>query len=85
MSAYQLVWFRQDLRIVDHSALWHARQTGPCIALVTLSPVQWRQHDDAMIKIDLYLRQLKVLKEQLKQLNIPIIIQTIPLWKEVFA
>ncbi len=83
MSAYQLVWFRQDLRIVDHSALWHARQTGPCIALVTLSPVQWRQHDDAVIKIDLYLRQLKVLKEQLKQLNIPIIIKTIPLWKEV--
>jgi deoxyribodipyrimidine photo-lyase len=21
---YQLIWFRQDLRIHDHAALWHA-------------------------------------------------------------
>ncbi|KAA5556989.1 deoxyribodipyrimidine photo-lyase, partial [Pseudomonas aeruginosa] len=23
-NAYQLIWFRQDLRIHDHAALWHA-------------------------------------------------------------
>ncbi|MFN7707485.1 MAG: deoxyribodipyrimidine photo-lyase, partial [Sphingobacteriia bacterium] len=23
-----LVWFRYDLRVADHPALWHAAQTG---------------------------------------------------------
>ncbi len=27
----QLVWFRNDLRIQDHSALYFAQQNGPCI------------------------------------------------------
>lgn len=27
----QLVWFRQDLRLQDHTALWHARQSGPTV------------------------------------------------------
>ncbi len=33
---YQLIWFRQDLRIHDHAALWRATQTGACIAIVLL-------------------------------------------------
>ncbi|MEB3767799.1 deoxyribodipyrimidine photo-lyase [Acinetobacter sp. MD2] len=78
-----LIWFRQDLRIADNAALWHATQHAECIAYVVLSPEQWRIHDDAPIKIDLYLRQLQQLKQQLEQLNIPLIIQTIPLWKNV--
>ena len=52
----QLLWFRQDLRIQDHTALWHAAQSCPVIALVILSPEQWRMHDDAPIKLDFYLR-----------------------------
>ena len=51
-SDYQLIWFRQDLRIHDHAALWHATQTGRTVALVILSPEQWQLHDDAPIKID---------------------------------
>ena len=81
--SYQLIWFRQDLRIHDHTALWHATQAGQCIALVILSPEQWQQHDDAPIKIEFYLRQLQQLKQQLNTLNIPLIIQHIPLWKDV--
>ncbi|MDM1247190.1 deoxyribodipyrimidine photo-lyase [Acinetobacter sp. R933-2] len=79
----QLVWFRQDLRITDHAALWHASQTGKCIALVMISIAQWQQHDDAACKISLYLRQIETLKRQLAQLNIPLIIQDVPLWKDV--
>ena len=48
----QLIWFRQDLRIQDHTALWHATQAGPCIALVIISPEQWALHNDAAVKID---------------------------------
>lgn len=79
----QFIWFRQDLRIHDHAALWHATQAGPCIALVIISPEQWALHNDAAVKIDFYLRQLQALKTQLKNLNIPLVIRHIPFWKDV--
>ncbi|MEB6480524.1 cryptochrome/photolyase family protein [Acinetobacter vivianii] len=82
-TAYQLIWFRQDLRIQDHAALWHATQAGPTIAVVILSPEQWQLHDDAPIKTEFYLRQLQSLKDKLASLNIPLLIHTIPLWKDV--
>ena len=81
----QLIWFRQDLRIHDHAALWHATQQGPCFALVVLSPEQWKLHQDARIKIDFYLRRLIILKQQLAQLNIPLIILNVPLWQDLPA
>ncbi|ANF80783.1 hypothetical protein A3K93_00290 [Acinetobacter sp. NCu2D-2] len=79
----QLVWFRQDLRIHDHSALFFAAQHGLCIGVVFLTPEQWRLHQDADIKIDLYLRRLKVLKTQLAELNIPLLILEEPLWQHI--
>ncbi|OEC89745.1 deoxyribodipyrimidine photo-lyase [Acinetobacter sp. YK3] len=82
-TAYQLIWFRQDLRIQDHAALWHATQAGPTIAVVILSPEQWQLHDDAPIKTEFYLRQLQSLKDELASLNIPLLIHTIPVWKDV--
>ena len=51
----QLIWFRQDLRIQDHAALWHATQAGSCVAFVAISFGQWALHDDAAVKIDFYL------------------------------
>ncbi len=85
MSAYQLIWFRQDLRIQDHAALWHAQQAGPCIALVILSPEQSCLHDDAPIKLDFYLRQLVELKQQLNALNIPLLIETVNRYENIPA
>lgn len=82
-NANQLIWFRQDLRVRDHAALWHACQQGACIGLIILSPEQWKMHDDAPIKINFYLRQLQSLKLELEQLNIPLIIQVIPYWKDI--
>ncbi|MGV2453406.1 cryptochrome/photolyase family protein [Acinetobacter seifertii] len=82
-NAYQLIWFRQDLRVRDHAALWHACQQGNSIALVILWPDQWKQHDDAPIKISFYLRQLKKLQEELAALHIPLVIQVIPYWKDI--
>jgi deoxyribodipyrimidine photo-lyase len=79
----QLIWFRQDLRVRDHAALWHACQQGPSIGLIILSPEQWKIHHDAPIKINFYLRQLQQLKKELEHLNIPLIIQVIPHWKNI--
>ncbi|WP_312080292.1 deoxyribodipyrimidine photo-lyase [Acinetobacter schindleri] len=78
-----LIWFRNDLRLHDHAALWHAAQSRQCLALVILSPEQWQLHQDAPIKIDFYLRRLKILKQQLEALNIPLLILNIPLWKDI--
>ncbi len=83
MQNYNLVWFRQDLRISDHTALWHASQAGACIGVVILSPQQYRLHHDAPIKIDFYLRQLNALKDELAQLNIPLIVQITPSWADI--
>lgn len=79
----QLIWFRQDLRIHDQSALWFATQAGPTCAIVYLSIEQWKVHHDAPIKIDFYLRQLKTLKKTLESLNIPLIIRKIPYWCDI--
>lgn len=81
----QLIWFRQDLRVNDQTALWHATQAGSTIAIVYLSHEQWKLHDDAPVKIDLYLRQLQQLKNSLAQYNIPLMVKTIPLWTDIPA
>lgn len=82
--AKHLIWFRQDLRIDDNSALWHATENHQTtVALVIISPKQWHIHDDAICKINFYLRQLKVLRDQLAQLNIPLLIQHVDLWQDV--
>ena len=82
-TGLQLLWFRQDVRIHDHAALWHATQHGATVALVTLSPEQWRIHHDAPIKIDFYLRQLQQLKLDLAALNIPLLVLTCPKWSDI--
>ena len=78
-----LIWFRNDLRLHDHAALWHTAQSRQCLALVILSPEQWQLHQDAPIKIDFYLRRLKILKQQLEALNMPLLILNIPRWKDI--
>ena len=45
MSAYQLVWFKRDLRVVDHRALATAAQLGPVIPLYVAEPEWWRGKD----------------------------------------
>ncbi|MCF9045269.1 deoxyribodipyrimidine photo-lyase [Acinetobacter nectaris] len=79
-----LFWFRQDLRVNDNAGLWHATQNNQeCLALAIISPQQWQSHDDAPSKIYFYLRQLQNIQTELKRLNIPLIIKTIPWWEDI--
>ncbi|MBS7325921.1 MAG: deoxyribodipyrimidine photo-lyase [Thiopseudomonas sp.] len=77
----QLLWLRNDLRTTDHSALHHAMQQGPTLALYVLSPGQWTLHDDATIKLDFRLRSLQKLAERLQQLNVPLIVIQCDVWR----
>ncbi len=79
----QLVWLRNDLRTIDNSALHHAMQQGPTLALYILSPVQWQLHDEAAIKLDFRLRNLQQLAERLQLLNVPLIVTQCDLWQEL--
>ncbi|WP_061011772.1 deoxyribodipyrimidine photo-lyase [Photobacterium leiognathi] len=68
-----IIWFRDDLRTVDNTALNHAIETGlPVIALFVATPMQWHEHHVAAIQIDFIHRRLRVLKQQLAELNIPL-------------
>lgn len=79
----QLVWFRQDLRIHDNSALTHAMQQGPAMALYVVSPAQWQQHADAPLKVDFQLRNLLQLAAGLQQLNVPLLVLRCELWRDL--
>ncbi|RDH43327.1 deoxyribodipyrimidine photo-lyase [Zooshikella ganghwensis] len=70
-----LVWFRNDLRVQDNTALYHASMRGPVIAVYCLYPAQWQQHNDSPNKIKLALATVKELQQQLQLLNIPLIIK----------
>ena len=76
MSAPQLVWFRNDLRVHDnpalHEACQRANQQQPVIAVVLLTPQSWDQHDESFCRMGLWRDQLKQLRAQLNPLSIPL-------------
>lgn len=67
-----LVWLRNDLRIEDNPALYHASQQGSVCCVYTLTPKQWKQHDDAPAKIALWRARLIDIQQELSALNIPL-------------
>ena len=67
-----LVWLRNDLRITDNPALHHACKAGDSVAVVILTPGQWRDHDDAGVKVGFWLSRLGELATELAALNIPL-------------
>ena len=73
-----LVWFRRDLRADDNTALLAAaeRSDDGLVALYVISPGEWRSHDEAPVKVDLWLRSVALLSETLGALNIPLLIET---------
>jgi deoxyribodipyrimidine photo-lyase len=82
-----LVWFRADLRISDNTALWHAcrEATGGAVAVFTVCPGQWREHDWADVKVDFILRTLGELRSGLDRLNIPLLVARADTFREVPA
>lgn len=71
-----LVWFRNDLRVNDNTALHAATRRGQrgdgCVALFVIAPPQWKRHDYAPVRVDFILRNLAMLSRSLADLNIPL-------------
>lgn len=62
MLGMQVVWFKRDLRIEDHSVLVEASKHGPILFLYILEPKLWQQPD-------LSFRHYQFLMECLSELN----------------
>ncbi|KAG0273217.1 hypothetical protein BGZ95_010963 [Linnemannia exigua] len=80
-----LMWFRNDLRIRDNKALYAASMRSKVggnnkflIALYIISEEEWKEHDEAAVKIDFWMRNLTTLKASLDKLAIPLVVKTAP-------
>ncbi|MCL4409721.1 MAG: deoxyribodipyrimidine photo-lyase [Gammaproteobacteria bacterium] len=70
-NTHALVWFRQDLRVLDNDALLQAcRNHQHVSAVVVRTPQQWLAHDWSAIKWDLYERRLVALADELAELGV---------------
>lgn len=78
----QLMWFRNDLRIGDNTALHAALKAGPTVAVFLISPAQWHAHDDAACKVDFWRRNLIALQANLAKLHIPLLIRQANDWQQ---
>lgn len=72
-----LIWFREDLRVDDNTALYHAARaaTDGVFAIYVISSQAWRKHDVAACRVDFILRNLRALSQNLTKLNIPLLIR----------
>ncbi|WP_426415383.1 cryptochrome/photolyase family protein [Aestuariirhabdus sp. LZHN29] len=68
-----LVWLRNDLRLDDNPALYHACQQGqPVAVLYCITPTQWRLHHESPIKLGFRQDALNQLGQALAQRGIPL-------------
>jgi len=77
-----LCWLRADLRVSDNRALFHAAERGSVVAVFIATPSTWKEHDDAPIKVDFWLRNLHALSGELRKLKIPMLILEADSWSE---
>lgn len=69
----RLVWLRNDLRIHDNPALYHAGEAREgVVVLFTLCGEFIDRHSTAPARVDLVIRQLESLAADLAKLNIPL-------------
>ncbi|KAF8248960.1 deoxyribodipyrimidine photo-lyase-like protein [Wilcoxina mikolae CBS 423.85] len=85
-------WFRTDLRIEDNTALHLASKqamitTGDCavIGLYIFSPQDFEAHVVSPARIDFILQCLKVLREDLAELDIPLCVEVVEKRKDIPA
>lgn len=75
-------WYRCDLRTRDNTALCLASEKAkkgnvPLITMYIVSPQDFEAHLTSPARVDFILRTLKVLKEDLAELDIPLYVETV--------
>ena len=81
-----LVWFRNDLRVDDNTALHAALNAGGRVAAVFhAAPEQWRAHDMAPVRGEFLWRTLECLRRALAKLNVPLLVRQVPRFDGIAA
>lgn len=79
-----IIWFREDLRTHDNTALAAAcNQSEHVIAVYFITPTTWLQHDLSPARVSLMLSGLRLLQKNLAQLNIPLLVFQCPEFKHI--
>lgn len=78
-----LIWFRQDLRVSDHSALSQAVTAAndanqPLMALFIITPEQHKKHNESVVKLDFIIAHVVDLIGRLQHLNISSLVKIVP-------
>ncbi len=72
----QVVWFKRDLRVVDHAPLTEAAARGPVLPLFIVEPELWQQPDMAARHWAFVAESLAALRTALADLGQPLIVVT---------
>ncbi|BFM09480.1 cryptochrome/photolyase family protein [Halioxenophilus aromaticivorans] len=81
-SNAQLVWLRNDLRLNDNPALYHASTAGPVVACFAVCEKQWQEHRDAPAKLGLAQALLTAWAEDAEKLGIVLKIVHAPMFSD---
>ena len=81
-------WFKQDLRTKDNTALHKASERAkrdgvPLIGLYIVSPQDFEAHLTSRVRVDFILRTLRILQDDLAQLDIPLYVETVEKRKKI--
>ena len=74
----QVVWFKRDLRSVDHEPLLHASRLGPVLPLVVVEPELWQQSDASARQWHFCRESLAELRAALAELGQPLVVRVGP-------
>ena len=77
MKQIQIVWFKRDLRVVDHQPLLQASRHGPVLPLVIVEPELWQQPDASARQWAFYAESLEELRRSLAELGQPLVVRKI--------
>lgn len=73
--SYGLMWFREDLRVEDNTALSAARDAHEeLLAVYIVDHTLWKSHDIAPCRVEFILRNLVALKKELGKKNIELLV-----------
>ena len=78
MGPLQIVWFKRDLRVVDHQPLLQASSQGPVLPLVVVEPQLWQQPDASGRQWNFYAESIEELRQALALLGQPLVVRIGP-------
>ena len=71
-----LVWFKRDLRVVDHQPLTQALSRGKVTALYVFEPAYLSQPETTPCQLEFIRESLETLSHELHKLRVPLLIHT---------